>query len=118
MPPPGESLPRPCIAPGCTYGHNPSLVAAAMAEMLQTNEPAQGGLVQGWQVEILKVEDGARGDPYERLARQIRPANAQQQLGSAHPRFPPPGRNGNLVCLLEAWPRSVACQRRNGNLSS
>eukprot|EP00965_Chrysotila_dentata_P063733 2111867-Pleurochrysis_carterae.AAC.1 len=37
MPPRGERLPRACLAPGCTFGHKPSLAAdAEMAEMLPT----------------------------------------------------------------------------------
>eukprot|EP00965_Chrysotila_dentata_P168037 5548907-Pleurochrysis_carterae.AAC.1 len=35
MPAAGELLSRQCIEPGCTYGHNLSQAAAALAEMLQ-----------------------------------------------------------------------------------
>ena len=34
MPRPGEALPRPCTAPGCTFGHNPTTVAAEHAALL------------------------------------------------------------------------------------
>ena len=34
MPQPGETLPRPCTAPGCTFGHNPTTVAAEHAALL------------------------------------------------------------------------------------
>eukprot|EP00965_Chrysotila_dentata_P002935 94947-Pleurochrysis_carterae.AAC.1 len=36
MPPPDELLPRPCTAPGCTFGHSTSSASAELATMLAT----------------------------------------------------------------------------------
>eukprot|EP00965_Chrysotila_dentata_P140545 4647483-Pleurochrysis_carterae.AAC.1 len=38
MPLPGESLPRPCTAVGCTYAHDQTHAPAEMAAMLQTED--------------------------------------------------------------------------------
>ena len=38
MPQPGEALPRPCTAPGCTFGHNRATVGADHTAMLAEEE--------------------------------------------------------------------------------
>ena len=94
MPPPGETLPRPCTAPGCTYAHDRAMVGALLAEMLATEATLKADTSAKGKAKFAEwrkahhrlhfnVQPGLHGKPMLRhdLAKQILDALHKAELG-------------------------------------
>ena len=60
---PGETLPRPCTAEGCTFAHDPATAAAELAELLATRNNDAGRYQQKRASEVFEMAHDAREEP-------------------------------------------------------